>query len=79
MSGGEHEQGRGGKKGLEGENQHPCLMIPAPAPMFDDPSRQVVLHSPGALFCKHSISNGTLYSRLEEKQANESSENPGLA
>lgn len=27
MNGGEHEQGRGGKKGLEGENQHRCLMI----------------------------------------------------
>lgn len=69
MSGGEHEQGRG----AEGAGRR------KPAPVFDDPSRQVVLHSPGALICKHSRRNGTLYSRLEEKQASESSKNPGLA
>lgn len=50
-----------------------------PRSIWDDCSNQVVLHLQAlTLICKHSRRNRTLHSWLEVKQADESSENPGL-
>lgn len=64
MSGSAHKQHKVSKKEMQAEKQ---------APMLDNFSSQVVLHSPGALISEHSRRNRTLYSWLEVKQANESS------